>query len=83
MLAVSERKLIEAELSDNIAHSSLADLIDRIVDVLNYDHCFFRVGNMIVKARSPCDSARPQNSVRPPTIGVCIKLNTRTDFFCL
>src|SRR5258707_10205467 len=28
-------KLIEAESSDNIAHCGLADLIDRIVDVLN------------------------------------------------
>ena len=34
-------------------------------------------------ARSLCDSARPRNSVRPSTIGVCIQLNTRTDFFCL
>src|ERR1700730_7613861 len=42
------KKLIEAESSDNITHSSLADLIDRIVDVLNHDHCFFRAGNMIV-----------------------------------
>src|ERR1700731_2380691 len=30
-------KLIEAESSDDIADSGLADLIDRIVDVLNHD----------------------------------------------
>jgi hypothetical protein len=33
-------KLIEAESSGDIAHSGLADLIDRIVDVLNHNHRF-------------------------------------------
>ena len=48
-------KLIEAESSDDIAHSGLADLIDRIVDVLNHDHRFFRIGNMIVSDRRDVD----------------------------
>lgn len=42
------KKLVEAESADNIAHSVLADLSDCIVDVLNHDHCFFRIGNAIV-----------------------------------
>jgi hypothetical protein len=37
-------KLIEAESSDDVTHSGLADLIDRIVNVLNHDHRFFRIG---------------------------------------
>src|SRR5258708_6801470 len=41
-------KLIEAESSNHIAHGGLANLIDRIVDVLNHDHRVFRIGNMIV-----------------------------------
>src|SRR3984893_17508424 len=41
-------KLIEAESTNDIAYSGLADLIDRIVDVLNHDHGSFRIGNMIV-----------------------------------
>src|SRR5712675_1920995 len=49
------KKLIEAESSDDIAHSSLADLIDRIVDILNHDHRFFRIGNMIVSDRCDVD----------------------------
>jgi isopentenyl diphosphate isomerase/L-lactate dehydrogenase-like FMN-dependent dehydrogenase len=47
--------LIEAESSDDIAHSGLADLIDRIGDVLNHDHCFFWIGNMIVSDRRDVD----------------------------
>src|SRR6266851_7113268 len=49
------KKLIEAESSDDIAHSSLADLINRIVDILNHDHRFFRIGNMIVSDRCDVD----------------------------
>src|SRR5258708_30339371 len=47
--------MIEAEWSDDIAHSSLADLINRIVDILNHDHRFFRIGNMIVSDRCDVD----------------------------
>src|SRR5947209_3943609 len=49
------KKLIEAEPSNDIAHSSLTDLIDRIVDVLNHDHRSFRIGNMIVSDRRDVD----------------------------
>src|SRR6266481_1748875 len=42
-------KLIEVESSDDISHGGLADLIDRIVDVLDHDHRFFRIGNAIVR----------------------------------
>src|SRR4051812_15480465 len=49
------KKLIEAESSDHIAHGSLTDLIDRIVDVLNHDHSSFRIGNMIVSDRRDVD----------------------------
>ena len=48
-------QLIEAEPSDHIAHGSLADLIDRVVDVLDRDHSFFRIGNVIVGDRSNID----------------------------
>src|SRR6476646_8263320 len=34
-------KLIEAKSSDNVAHSGLADLVDRIVDIFDHDYCFF------------------------------------------
>src|SRR6202047_3066612 len=54
MLAV-RKKLIEAETSDDIAHGSLTDLIDRVVYVLNHDHRFFRIGNMIVSDRRDVD----------------------------
>ena len=48
-------KLIEAESPDDITHSGLADLIDRIVNVLNHDHRFFRTGYMIVSDRRDVD----------------------------
>jgi len=48
-------KLIEAESSNHIAHGGLADLIDRIVDVLNRDHRLFRIGNVIVRDRRDVD----------------------------
>jgi len=47
--------LIEAEPSDHIAHGGLADLVDRVVDVLDRDNSFFRVGNMIVSDRRDID----------------------------
>ena len=50
-VAKSARGLVEAESSNHIAHGGLANLIDRIVDVLNHDHCLFRIGNMIVSDR--------------------------------
>ena len=40
-------KLIEAESTNDVAHGGLADLIDRIIDVLDRDYGFFRIGNMI------------------------------------
>src|SRR5580693_8609857 len=49
------KKPIEAEASDHIAPSSLTDLIDRIVYVLDHDHGSFRIGNMIVSNRRDVD----------------------------
>src|ERR1700736_6172080 len=48
-------QLIETESSDDIAHSGLADLIDRIVDVLDYDHRLLRIRDMIVGDRCDID----------------------------
>src|SRR5258708_7486621 len=48
-------KLIEAESSDDIAHGGLADLIDRIVDVLDHDHRLFRIRDVIVSNRRDVD----------------------------
>ena len=42
------KKLIKAKSSNNIAHRRLADLIDRVVDVLNRNHRFLRIGDVIV-----------------------------------
>ncbi len=42
------KKLIKAKSSNNIADRCLADLIDRVVDVLNDDHRLLRIGNVIV-----------------------------------
>src|SRR5438132_8296500 len=73
------KKLIEAESSDDIAHSSLADLINRIVDILNHDHRFFRIGNMIVSDR--CDVDRDVTFVMIFCEGICIvtvRKDTRT-----
>ncbi len=47
--------MIETETSDDIAYCGLADLIDRIVDVLNHDHRLFRIRNMIVGDRRDID----------------------------
>ena len=49
------KKLVEAEPADDVSHRGLADLIDRIVDILNHDHRFFRIGNMIVSDRRDVD----------------------------
>ena len=38
-------ELVKAKSSNYIAHRCLADLIDRIVDVLNSNHRFFQIGN--------------------------------------
>src|SRR6185436_6831922 len=42
------KKLVETEASHDVAHSGLADLIDRIVDIFNHDHRLFGIGNVIV-----------------------------------
>ena len=55
MLAVSDEQLIEAEAADDIAHRGLADLVDRVVDVLDRDHGLFRIGDVIVGDRSDID----------------------------
>src|SRR3979409_605349 len=34
------KKLVEAESSDDVAHGRLADLIDRLVDILNHNTAF-------------------------------------------
>jgi hypothetical protein len=49
------QQLIEAEASDHIAHGGLADLIDRVVDVLDGNHGPFRIGNVIVGHRRDID----------------------------
>src|SRR6476659_186905 len=51
MLAV----LVEAEPSDDITHSRLADLVESLVDIFNHDHRLFRIGNMVVGDRSDID----------------------------
>jgi hypothetical protein len=55
MLAVSERSWSRLKRPTNVAHSSLADLIDGIEDIFNDDHCLFRIGNMIVSDRCDID----------------------------
>ncbi len=53
------------QLTVDIANSSLADLIDRIVDILNHDHRSFRIGNMIVSDRGDVvDSQADDKSLR-------------------
>ena len=42
------QELVEAEPPDHVAHGGLADLVDRVVDVLDGDDGSFRVGDVIV-----------------------------------
>ncbi len=49
------QQLIEAEAPDHVAHRGLADLVDRVVDALDRDHGFFRIGDMIVSDRCDID----------------------------
>ena len=55
MPAVSDKQLVEAEAADDIAHGGLADLIDRIVDVLDHDHRILGIGDMIIGNRRDID----------------------------
>ena len=49
------QQLIEAEASDHVAHGGLADLVDRVIDVLDRDHGLFRIGDVIVGDRCDID----------------------------
>ena len=49
------QQLIEAEAPDHVAHRGLADLVDRVVDVLDRDHGLFRIGDVIVGDRRDID----------------------------
>ena len=53
--AVFDSSSIEAEASDHVAHGGLADLADRIVDVLDRDHGLFRIGDVIIGHRRDID----------------------------
>ena len=46
---------IEAETPDHVAHGGLADLVDRVVDILDRDHRPFRIGDVIVGDRRDID----------------------------
>src|SRR5262249_49039259 len=48
-------QLIEAEPADYVAHGGLADLIDCVIDILDHDHRFFRIGNVIIGDRGDVD----------------------------
>ena len=49
------QKLVEAEAAHDVAHGGLADLVDRLVDVLDRDHRLLRIRNAIIGDRGDID----------------------------
>src|SRR5258708_6822406 len=49
------KKMVEAETPDHVAHGGLADLVDRVVDILDRDDGSLGIGDVIVGDRRDVD----------------------------